>query len=204
MANIKTVAAYSLLTLCAVSAPTSLAAAGSNSTNDVVNRTRYCIRGGLPMEVQFAIDSNPRKLAGQKLSGAAIDQLIVQLETSIASLLRNAGKSAWEKARHISPESPLFAEAIEAEISVYVVKNSARELHLTFCGDKEFVGNDIDTTILEYLGRSLDLGPNKRPEWLENMEKGKERGMSIVLSAVALRLAQADIGIDDIVKSFDN
>ncbi len=174
-----------------------------NVAQDLAYRTTFCVRGNLPMEIQFVLDNNPPKLYGPTLSDDALDNLVSKIEVRVRSLLKKAGESAWREARSIPLESPAFSERLENEISIYLITNAAKELQLEFCGDKTVIGHDIDTTLLAYLGRSIDLGPNKRPEWLEKMPKGKERGMSMILCLVALRLAGSDVSTDALLESFD-
>ncbi|TDR35144.1 hypothetical protein DFR29_14011 [Tahibacter aquaticus] len=198
---------YSLILSFAANSDCAISGQGTTpaleNEEEVANRTEFCVRGGLPMEIQFSIDENPRKFSGTSLTETAVDEFIRRLDVRVASLLRNAGKAAWKKSGGADRKSIGFGMSLEQEIRSYIIGNAARELQLAFCGDAEVVGSSVDTTLLAYFWRSIDVGPQQKPAWLDKLKNGRDHGTGIVLTVVALRLANPEIEIESLVQSFD-
>ena len=175
-----------------------------NKSFDEFQRTTFCTNAGLPMEIQFSLNDNPPRLAVNRLRLDDIDHVIRRLDSRVASILKGAGRSSWAKIDSSKIGSREFSKDLKSAIDADVAKRAPQELNLLFCGKKEDVGTAIVASLTGYFSRSTDLGNGDRPEWVKKLTPtGRTNSVSIVMTAVALRLAGIDFDISKLVSGFD-
>lgn len=169
------------------------------------NRTTYCVNGGLPMEVQFVLPDNPPKLEGENFGIREVDSVVSRIDARIATLLKNAGLRAWKitVADHRADWSANFASRLEAELAGEIAAQAPRELQLEFCGSEEAVGSAVLASLAGYFSRAVQLDQAQQPHWLKSLgPAAAAKGNSIVMSAVALRLAKIEFDPKTLAQAF--
>lgn len=188
-------AVSSILVLCAGAVACMSVARGDESmptkeSEDSFNRTTYCVKGGLPMEVQFVLPDNPPKARGERLDLAMIDSVVRRIDAKVAGLLSEAARSAWaQTAQSGQPEfSAPFLSRLEIELAGEVADRAPQSLGIEFCGSGSDVGSAALAAMTEYFSRSVQLEEFQQPEWAERLSNPSKAG-SVIFVASALRLA---------------
>jgi hypothetical protein len=176
----------------------------SVATENEFNRTTNCVNGGLPMEIQFVLPNNPPKSLGSSFNIEEVDRIAGQVDSRIAELLEAAMLRAWELTiAEKKPWSKQFLSQLEIELAGEIMGRAPSMLQLEFCGDGDAVGSAALAAISGYFSRTLQLEDGRHPEWLEALgAPAADRGTSIMLMSVALRLAKIKFEPKDIAQSF--
>jgi hypothetical protein len=176
------------------------AQAGENE----LSRLRFCVRGGLPIEVQFALPDNPVKLH-DSFDMHAVDLIASKVDPHIAKLISEAMLDAWKQ---IAPRKAKwtrqFVQLIENEHNLKISERAAKVMQLEFCGAPDQVGSQIFIEIGEYFYRSVQHRADEAaPQWLKRFgDAGPGNGRRIVMLAVSLRLANIEFDPQDLVSAF--
>jgi hypothetical protein len=170
-----------------------------------INRTNYCVQGGLPREVQFFDEANPPSLNGAIFDVRDLDRISDLLDSSIASLLRESMVSAWQSEQVETASWNLdFARQLESSFAIEFIKRAPKRLNVEFCGDAKSVGDAVFTALATYFGRSVEIDEDGRPPpWLARHGKSAiDRRAAIVMIAVSLRLAKIEFDLNEFVAAF--
>jgi hypothetical protein len=160
---------------------------------DSFNRTTYCVKGGLPMEVQFILPDNPPKARVEALDLATVDRVVGRIDGRVARLLREAAKAAWvQAAPNDQPHwSASFANRFEIELAGEIADRAPLALGIEFCGPRNDVGSAALAAIAAYFSRSVQLDGFRQPAWAEKLPNPSKAG-SVIFVASALRLAEIE------------
>lgn len=168
-------------------------------------RTRYCVAGGLPMEVQFSLPGNPVKLEGESFDLSDVDRIIEQVDIKVKTLLKDSGVAAWEQTQEsqtVQWSSEHISELAD-RLVIEITERAPRSLGIEFCGEHRSVGNDAYAAIIEYFLRAVRLEGGGKPAWLADAREQSNGGI-IVMLAVALRLAEIEFDTGMLVQSLAN
>lgn len=183
-----------LFTFIVLCPSTTIAMPVDTANEDTASRTTSCVRGGLPMEVQFDVSRNPPKFVGPVFDIQAIDVLTDKLDARIAHLLKMSVLEAWNSAdKENGKLSKKSFARLRADLIGEIVERAPKALGIWFCGEATSVGNAAFAAIIEYFARSVELDGGRTPTWLSQLDQSvQSQGASIVMMAVALRLANID------------
>lgn len=165
--------------------------------DEMFDRTNYCVRGGLPIELQFNLVDNPFRADAELLSERLIDDVIQRLDGRVSRLLRDAGRNAWRQA----PVSVSgmgqggVLSAFESALVLEIVRLGGDAFGVAFCGERESVGGAVVAAIAEYFSRAIVLEDGRRPRWVQ-MLPGDQNGSSVLMVLASLRLADPGLNWD--------
>ena len=166
-------------------------------------RVTSCVRGGMPMEVQFVVDGNPPRLNGVELTMIEVDRFLAKIDGKVASLLRGAGLSVSNKFPGIRA-GKYSGQELEANLSGAIASHASEVFGLSFCGDKDSIGDAVLADLSMYFSRSYGYGNGKYSAWFNKLKPGaRNHATGILMLAVALRLAKVDYDIHTLLLSFD-
>ena len=170
----------------------------NQSSEDEFSRLTSCVGGGLPMEIQFVVQDNPTLISGDKIDLEAIDKVIRELDFQIASLLNDSMVRAWEltSEKH-KIGSKAFINQLQIEFSGEIVERAPKKMNLEFCGNTNSVGGAVFASTAGYFSRATRLQGGSNPVWLKKLgPSGQNKGTTIVMLAVGMRLAGKDFDPD--------
>lgn len=173
--------------------------------NAMFDRTNYCVRGGLPMELQFNLADNPFRADAEILSERLVDGVIQRLDGRVSRLLRDAGRNAWRQAP-VSVSSVGQAgvfSAFESTLVLEIVRFGGDALGVAFCGEREIVGAAVVAAIGEYFSRAIVLEDGRRPRWVQ-MLPGDQSGSNVLMVLVSLRLADPGLNWDVLLSALSS
>jgi hypothetical protein len=159
------------------------------SVEDEFNRTTSCVRGGLPMEIQFSLPDSPRKAKGDTLTLEMVDDVLEKLDGKVKLLLSQSARAVWNRSGSTEGTAGFHAGSIKAltdEFLGEVAERAPETLGVDFCGSRDDVGSAAEAAILDYFGRALTLEGGSNPNWIVSMSD-PSRGQSILMFAAGLR-----------------
>ncbi len=175
----------------------------SAEEEDAFNRTTSCVNGALPVEMRYALLGKPTSALGKSFAIETVDNISKELDVSIAALLEAAMHKAWQQATAKQQLwSPSFYSALEAEYVAEIAEQAPKLLQIEFCGDRNQVGGAAVAAIADYFSRSVTLEGGQQPQWLQVLGRtAEDKGTSIVMIAVGLRLAKINFQPEMLAKS---
>jgi hypothetical protein len=166
-------------------------------------RLTSCARGGLPMEVQFVVVDNPPRSEASELTAAEIDRVIAKLDIKVASLLKDAGRTALESHSSIG-NGRGSGPMLEARLSEAIVSKASEAFGLSFCGDDDSVGGSVFADLAMYFSRIYVYGNGGHPKWFDNLgADARNHATGILMLAVGLKLAGVDYDLRALLRSFE-
>lgn len=175
----------------------------SEVNEDEFWRTTYCVAGGLPMEIRFALADNPTKLEGDSFDLSKIDIIGKQIDIKISALLKESLAAALRQTygnKEIEWSSDQVKELADSFI-LEIYKKAPNSLGIDFCGPREKVGNAALAAILGYFSRAVQLEDGSQPIWLENAQ-ASSNGTIVIMLSMALRISQIDFDKEKVLQAF--
>lgn len=147
-------------------------------------RAIACVRGNMPLEVNFAIENNPHQIVGGEVDKEYLAKLSSQLDARISNVLRESALNSWSNftARRTPDWSYDFVSSLEDEMAVSIIDRSPRLLNMEYCGGHDDVGNAFLVLISDYFLRASMSGKNDADSPAQN----------VVMLGVALTLAKIE------------
>ena len=161
-------------------------------------RTKFCVAGGLPMEVVYSLEDNPGQLGEDTLDLSGIDQLKDKVDIRLGLLIKESVAAAWQKsAADGGPKGSRINKNLVESFVHEIIARAPRYMGLEFCGAPNAVGNAVYAAVFDYFSRSVQLKNGGAPAWLD--EDSRPYGGVIVTLAVALRLANIEFDLTELL-----
>jgi hypothetical protein len=162
-------------------------------------RVQSCVAGQMPLEVNYIVDGNPPSLRRVALSLADVDSVIEKLDSVVAGIMKDAMLLAWGD----SSADSLLAHGTSGQLQNLsthfddqMTDLASHRMSIYFCGQRDDVGGAFFSYLSDYFDRSFSRSGDINFDWLDGVKLRRSHFLMIV---VALRLAEIDFDLDDLL-----